>query len=285
MRFSITQHMSDQQHWWAHQTKKRLRLAPPTPRPRAVICWRAPSLPAPASLIWTLFQTIIYPEKARWAQFPLFHHRPHWYSYVSLYSHLGAARRRRRLVLQQHAALLERTSALLFFFISAQCWCFPVFPDLPSWSVVFPSERLLLRFCLNPFSTLCLCFCLTANPLLSHLTLLKQSEKLSCSSHEWVGQQWVSISVEQRSYKLWEQINLALNEMLPLKGDMSFYLIWTLLYTYGGRTELEIPPSIVLFVSCASSFSSCCWLVFFLFMAARLLSHQRSELDTSQQLI
>ena len=27
--FSITQHMSDQQHWWAHQTKKCLRLAPP----------------------------------------------------------------------------------------------------------------------------------------------------------------------------------------------------------------------------------------------------------------
>lgn len=38
--FSITQHMSDQQHWWAHQTKKHLRLAPP---PWTVICWRTPS--------------------------------------------------------------------------------------------------------------------------------------------------------------------------------------------------------------------------------------------------
>lgn len=39
--FSITQHMSDQHHWWAHQTKKCLRLAPPFAW--TVICCRTPS--------------------------------------------------------------------------------------------------------------------------------------------------------------------------------------------------------------------------------------------------
>lgn len=113
--FSITQHMSDQQHWWAHQTKKHLRLAPP---PELWFVEEPPPLMS-GSLIWTLFQTLIYPEKAYWARFPLFHQRLHWYSYVSSCSHLGAARWHHRLVsseapLGEDAALLKRTSAVCF---------------------------------------------------------------------------------------------------------------------------------------------------------------------------
>lgn len=205
-RFSITQHMSDQQHWWAHQTKKTSQISSP---PLDYDLLENPLLFLSGSLIWTLFQTLIYPEKAHWAQLPPFHQRPHWYSYVSLCSHLGANRKTDEAGVTAVSAKMSRCLAHENLSLALS-----VFPDRPSWSAVaasnFPGERLFLRICLGPFSTLCLCFSLTANPPLSCWNKVKNS---AAATNEQAGtvarksKEFPTFSVGQRTYILWELIH------------------------------------------------------------------------------
>lgn len=157
--FSITQHMSDQQHWWAHQTQKCLRLSPPpscTPPELRFVEEPPPSMSA--SLIWTLFQTLIYPEKAYWARFPLFSSASSliFMCFLAftpggrpLTPHASSS----RAPPGDAAALLKRTSACCrrrsWFSISLFCFFFPAGPQLET--NLFPGERSFLWIC--PFST------------------------------------------------------------------------------------------------------------------------------------
>lgn len=101
------------------QVKKKIfRLAPPphpnyellrTPPPLFLVCIVNLKLVSEAHLFW----------KAHWAQLPLFHQIPHWYSCVSSCSHLGADRKHHRPVSRQappgdELALRRRTLALHF---------------------------------------------------------------------------------------------------------------------------------------------------------------------------
>lgn len=191
--FSITQHMSDQHHWWAHQTKKCLRLAPPFAW--TVICCRTPS-----PHVWIVNLNLVPNPHLSRKSFPST--LPRFSSASSLIficffmftpggrlltpqACLSVNSTERTLPcsweLQMYVFKAEEAIVILLFFL-------PVFPDFASWSAVgnelFPGERLFLWIC--PFPTFCLCLCLTAAPLLSCLALLRQSENSAAATNEQV---------------------------------------------------------------------------------------------------
>lgn len=177
--FSITQHMSDQQLWWAHQTKKCLRLAR-APPPEPWFVGEPPPL-ASGSLIWTLFQTLIYPEKAYRARFPRFSSASSLIFICFLVftpggrppKHAADGRPSRRKLRRERTLPCSRELVCFSVFLFKRCSCtFSRFCQLVhGWK----RRGCFLRVC--PFSVF---VCLTAARLPSRLTLLRQSGKLSC---------------------------------------------------------------------------------------------------------